>query len=91
MKRYIALLLAMLIFAGLFLAAFVPSSWFSRSQTAYASGDSAQAVYHLSGAVWQVQGVSGGEGYKLATLPLSPGGTGTQCCCTYLPCLLKKP
>lgn len=89
MKHSVILFLALLIFAGLFLAAFVPSFLFSKSQTAYAYGDSAQPVYHLSGAVWQVQGVSGGGRYELLTLPLSPSGTGTQCCCNYLPCLSK--
>lgn len=48
-------------------------------------------LLHISGAVWQVEGISSGGGYHIMALPLSPGGTGTQCCCTYLPCLLKKP
>lgn len=89
MKRSRVLFFALLIFAGLFLAAFVPSILSARSQTASAYGDSARPIYHLSGAVWQVQGVSGGGRYELLTLPLSPNGTGTQCCCNYLPCLSK--
>ena len=48
-------------------------------------------VLHISGAIWQVEGISSGGGYHILALPLSPSGTGTQCCCTYLPCLLKNP
>jgi hypothetical protein len=44
--------------------------------------------YRLVSTSWQVSGVSSGGGYQLA-VSLSPVGTGTPCCCTYLPCVLR--
>ena len=39
------------------------------------------------GGGWQVSGVASGGGYRLLG-PASPSG-GNQCCCTYLPCVLR--
>jgi hypothetical protein len=46
--------------------------------------------YHLTSLTWQVSGVTSGTGYHLAS-PSSPTGTGTQCCCSYLPCMMRSP
>lgn len=45
--------------------------------------------YHLTSAIWQVDGASSGGNYHLTAL-LGPTGTGTPCCCTYLPCVLRN-
>lgn len=44
--------------------------------------------YRLASITWQAQGLAGG-GYRL--VPSLPAGTGTPCCCTYLPCVLRQP
>ena len=46
--------------------------------------------YHLTSLTWQVSGTANGAGYHLAN-PSSPTGTGTPCCCTYLPCVRRSP
>ncbi len=91
MRHHTFILIAFVIFVGLGVGVFGPSLLPLSDPAALAANNSPQKVYHLSGAVWQVQGVSVGEGYQLITLPLGPTGTGTQCCCSYLPCILKKP
>lgn len=91
MKRYRIYLVALLFLIAMGGLIFVPSFSFARDQSAFAYRGTSVQRYHLSGALWQVQGASRGGGYQLFTQPLTPAGTGTQCCCTYLPCLLKKP
>ena len=49
----------------------------------------AGGAYHLDGGGWQVRGAAGGPGYRLEVVA-SPAGTGTPCCCTYLPCILRN-
>ena len=44
--------------------------------------------YNLTGLAWKVSGTSSGGEYRLLG-PASPAG-GTQCCCLYLPCLLRN-
>lgn len=53
-------------------------------------GTASGGGYRLSGVTWQVRGTAGGGGYRLAAV-VSPAGTGTPCCCTYLPCVLRNP
>jgi hypothetical protein len=45
--------------------------------------------YHLASLTWQVSGAASGTGHRLASSS-SPAGTGTQCCCSYLPCMLRN-
>ena len=45
-------------------------------------------LYRLTSQAWQVRGAADGDGYHLTVL-LEPTGTGTPCCCSYLPCMLK--
>jgi len=44
--------------------------------------------YRLTGLAWEVSGVASGGGYRLVG-PASPSG-GNQCCCTYLPCVVRN-
>ncbi len=46
--------------------------------------------YHLVSNLWQVQGIASGGGYRLLGNPISQEGTGTPCCCMYLPCVLRQ-
>lgn len=91
MKTQKTLTMTLIVLFGVVLVVSALLFTFSRDQTAYASGNVVQQIGHISGATWQVQGVAAGGDYRLLSMPLSPSGTGTQCCCTYLPCLLKKP
>ena len=43
--------------------------------------------YHLTGQSWEAEGVLTGPGYRLGT---AITGTGTPCCCVYLPCTLRQ-
>ena len=45
--------------------------------------------YLLASTTWQARGTASGGGYRLAS-PLALAGTGTPCCCIYLPCLLRN-
>jgi len=49
-------------------------------------GTAAGGGYHLTGMVWRFRGEAKGERYRL----LEPAASGTGCCCTYLPCLLRN-
>jgi hypothetical protein len=44
--------------------------------------------YRLTGLAWQVSGTASGGRYRLVG-PASPG-EGNQCCCTYLPCVVRN-
>ena len=44
--------------------------------------------YRLTGQAWHVSGVASGGRYRLQG-PASPGG-GNQCCCAYLPCVVRN-
>ncbi|MBC7228126.1 MAG: hypothetical protein H5T61_13010 [Thermoflexales bacterium] len=52
-------------------------------------GTASGGGYRLSGVTWQARGIASGGGYRLA-VPVGPAGTGTPCCCTYLPCVLRN-
>ncbi|RCK76815.1 MAG: hypothetical protein ANABAC_3240 [Anaerolineae bacterium] len=52
-------------------------------------GTSSCDRYHLTGTTWQARGIASGGEYRLAGLT-SPTGTGTPCCCSYLPCVLRN-
>lgn len=52
-------------------------------------GVASGAHYRLVVVTWQVRGEVSGAGYYLV-VPLSPTGTGTPCCCIYLPCVLRN-
>ncbi len=46
--------------------------------------------YQLTSLTWQVSGAAGDERYRLLS-PNSPTGTGTPCCCSHLPCVMRSP
>jgi hypothetical protein len=58
-------------------------------QYAVAQGAVSGGHYRLASQAWQVRGVADGDGYHLMVL-LGPTGTGTPCCCNYLPCVLRN-
>ncbi len=54
-------------------------------------GTAAGGVYQLatgSGADWSVRGTASGGAYRLEVVG-AMRGTGTPCCCSYLPCTFK--
>jgi hypothetical protein len=60
-----------------------PAPWYVvRAGTSSAEG------YYLTALAWQVSGTASGGRYRLVG-PASPAG-GNQCCCTYLPCVVRN-
>lgn len=91
MKMRTILLVFFMAVLGVSILAITPLLNASTAYTVSARQVISHPLLHISGAVWTVEGISSGGGYHVMALPLSPGGTGTPCCCTYLPCLLNKP
>ena len=91
MKIRTTLLVFLIAVFGVSVLAIAPVLNASTAPTVSAREVTSHPMLHISGAIWQVEGISSGGGYHILALPLNPSGTGTQCCCTYLPCLLKKP
>jgi hypothetical protein len=54
-----------------------------------AQGVASGGHYRLTGLTRQVSGTASGAGYRL-TSPTIPRGTGNQCCCTFLPIVLRN-
>ena len=55
------------------------------------SGTAAAGAYRLAAgesAGWSVRGATGGGSYRLDVVS-AVRGTGTPCCCSFLPCVLK--
>ena len=50
-------------------------------------GTASGGSYRLTSLSWHASGGASGGGYRLLG-PASPSG-GNQCCCTYLPCVLR--
>jgi hypothetical protein len=84
--RTIVLLIVILLLLGG--AALAQSSEPPPVQYAVTQGVASGGLYRVTGQAWQVRGVADGDGYHL-TVSLGPTGTGTPCCCSYLPCMLK--
>ena len=93
--------LAALLLAGGLTAAQSPSSPGMTGQSlpvkdaaaSYAvwAGTAAGGAYRLAAgesAVWSVRGATGGGSYRLDVVS-AVRGTGTPCCCSFLPCVLK--
>lgn len=92
MIRYALLIAIVALLLGLFLLGVGPARSDSPDQlTGYRVewGTASGGGYHLISTAWQVQGVAGGGEYHLAG-PLILAGTGTPCCCTYLPCVQRR-
>jgi hypothetical protein len=83
----LAVIIALLLFGTVALAhsgeQTLPS-WYVVAQEVASGGQ-----YHLVGLTWQVSGTSSSRNYRLLA-PESPTLRGRGCCCSFLPCALKK-
>ncbi|MBU0491093.1 MAG: hypothetical protein KKA73_02020 [Chloroflexi bacterium] len=52
------------------------------------AGMAAGGSYHLTSLAWRASGTVGGGGYRLVASDRAAGGN--QCCCTYLPIVLRN-
>ena len=52
------------------------------------AGTAAGGSYQLASLSWRVSGLAGGGPYRLTVADRSAGGN--QCCCTYLPIILRN-
>lgn len=59
------------------------------SSYAVAPGTAAGQGYRLTSLGWRVEGTMAGGVYQLVG-PASPALRGSGCCCTYLPCVMRK-
>lgn len=82
MKTRIALLIAVLALVLLGGAALARSD--PRAPIAESSAPTAPQTYHLTSQTWQISGITSGDGIYLASRA-APAGTGSGCCCTFLP------
>ncbi len=93
MRRYTILITIATLVCALLLAGVVAAQSGGQpppAQYVVAKGTASGGHYRLAGTAWQASGVASGGGYRLAG-PASPTGTGTPCCCNYLPCVLRSP
>jgi len=84
-KRFLTIVVAVLICLGILVGSALAVSDHPLPQnlaTAVLSKDN-----NLASLSWEVSGTVTGAGY---TLTGSTRGTGTPCCCTYLPCLMRS-
>lgn len=84
-RTIVSLIVVLLLLGG---AALAQSSESPPVQYAVTQRAISGGLYRLTSQAWQVRGVADGDGYHL-TVSLRPTGTGTPCCCSYLPCMLK--
>ena len=84
-RTIVLLIVVLLLLSG---AALAQSSEPPPVQYAVVQGAVSGGLYRLTSRAWQVRGAADGDGYHLTVL-LGPTGTGTPCCCSYLPCMLK--
>jgi hypothetical protein len=87
-KTGIAVLLALVVLLLIGSVAPARSNGPQSAQYVVAPGAASGGSYRLTVQAWQVSGVASSERYHLLS-PASPAGTGTPCCCAYLPCVLK--
>ena len=89
MKKRIAIVTAILI---LFLLGMVVGVMAAEhgpgAQVAVMPGIAFGGRYQLAGLSWQANSTTGGGDYRLTGI-FAPGLTGSGCCCTYLPCILR--
>ena len=78
MNRRLLLLLTIVLIMGLALG-----SWLVLAESAPEA-----ASYHLESGGLRAIGASSGGGYRLL-LPEAGAGSGTPCCCMYLPCVKR--
>ena len=86
MKKRIALLMLIALIATLLVSS--ASSAQPNQPGAVTASTASGGRYHLAATTWQVNGTVSGSGFRLQG-PASPALTGSGCCCTYLPCVMK--
>ncbi len=85
MRRITVLATAVLLCAALVLVTVVAAA----GPPGYVvKGTASGGHYRLVATHWQASGIADGGGYRLAS-PVTTTGTGTRCCCTYLPVMLR--
>jgi hypothetical protein len=89
MRRHTVLIAVAILVCALLLAGVVVAQSGAGPLYAVARGTASGGHYRLTSPSWQVSGAASGTGYHLAN-PSSPAGTGTPCCCTYLPCVRRN-
>ena len=58
------------------------------AQVAVRPGTAVGGRYQLAGLSWQANSTTSGGDYRLTGV-FAPSLTGSGCCCTYLPCVLR--
>jgi len=53
-------------------------------------GTTAGGNYRLTSLPWQVSGVASRDGYRLLGLAATVDYVESGCCCTYVPCILRR-
>lgn len=61
-----------------------PPAWYQVERGMLSGGH-----YHLAGLMWQFDGPTSGDGYRLSS-PIESALASNGCCCTFLPCLLNN-
>ena len=85
-QRIVAVLLTMALLMATM--AIAPTGANPPGLSALAEGTGPVGHYRLASITWPVRGSASGGGYWL--VPLSqPALTGSGCCCTYLPCVMR--
>ena len=90
MKRWMAILATIvgLLMVGGTVTLAQPGGQPPPARSIVRQGAASGGQYQLASFGWQVRGVSAGAGYHLKSA-VQPAGTGTPCCCTFLPCVVK--
>ena len=92
MKRMV-IVLVILLGVGLTLLVAVPMTAQTSAQSpalyTVEAGTVAGGGYQLSSSAWHITGAASGGSYRLSTAN-EPSLRGSGCCCTYLPCILRK-
>ncbi|MDH7484853.1 MAG: hypothetical protein QHJ81_01095 [Anaerolineae bacterium] len=61
-----------------------PAVWYTVEEGMASGGG-----YRLTGLAWQFSGIASGGKYRLLG-PAAPALRGNGCCCTYLPCIVRR-
>lgn len=89
--RIRTVLLFILIVLFLLNSTILAQSYWTRSPSRYIvhPGTTSSGKYKLTNPIWFPSGETDGGGYRLDIL-FRTLGTGTPCCCIYLPCLMQN-
>jgi len=84
-RRFLIILVVALVCLAIVGGATLAASSKSSTQGNPATGSSGD--YYLATLSWGIDGTLSGPGYRLRG---TVTGTGTPCCCNYLPCILRN-